>query len=372
MTPSLLKKIQHFVSNQVHTWILHNAENIYPELLIDEMKNLGIFGMNIPQEFGGLGLSLSDIATVVATIAEGSVSLTSISGSHLTVCSYVRDFGTLEQRKILLPDLASGKIIAAFAHTEEMGKSLDSMQTKIIKNRKNKNHWSISGSKSFVTNALHADLFAIVAKIVYQKEKEYPAIVLLKRDSVGLTIGPDIPRLGLKSISVCKLVLGKCPVDITEDVIGSISCDAKKMMESTQVDGLINYAARAIGLVRTIMRETMEYTKVKKSGNYFLADIPYIQARLSEMMVLASSLETMFNDMMSNSKDMKYVSVEKTKITEGTVSLALMAIGIYGGNGYTSQYPIEQHLRDAIGLTIIGGRYISNSPDTHPSPYSKD
>ncbi len=355
MNNSLFKEIQRFVSNEVSPWIRDHGENVYPEQLVEKMKTLGLFGMNIPKEFGGLELSMSDMATVITLISQGSVSLSSIFGSHFKVCNYIRDFGTPEQKKRLLPNLATGKLIAALAHTEETGKSVENIKTMVTENEQGA---ILSGSKSFVTNALHADLFAVVAKIDDQQKKSRYVIVLLKKDTPGLTTGSDIPRLGLNLISVCELSLKGCLVDIERDILGGLESDVSKMMESTRVRELIDYTARALGLGKAIIEETLLYIKTKKSGNVLLADIPLVKVRLVEMIMQQASSEMLFNDLIKQDekekKSLFNAYIAKAKITEDVVRIAETSLKIHGGKGYTLDCLAERHLRDALGLTIIG------------------
>lgn len=344
MNKSLFKEIQDFVSNEVAEWTRSfENENKYPEGLVDAMKSSGLFGMNIPQKYGGLELPASDIAQIIANISEGSVSLCSIFGSHLKVCNFIRDFGTKEQREELLPLLAKGAMIAAFAYTEEMGKSVADIATTLTQS-------GMSGVKPFVTNALNADLFAVVAKL-----NDIPVLVLIKKDVPGLHIGADIPRLGLKNISVCKISFENCPVDISKDIIGSAELNAANIMESTKIADLTNYTARAMGLGREMVKEVVEYAKTKKSGSVVLADIPLLKKRLAEIADILNSCQVIFDDLIKqDEKSLLNACIAKVKITEDVVKIAQMSLKIYGGNGYTSNYPIERHLRDAIGLTIIG------------------
>jgi len=353
---TLIEKTKNFVDSEVKNWIAdHNTISSYPEKLIMSMANLGIFGMNIPKIYGGLDLKSKEIFYVVRELAQGFIPLTGALGSHLKVSRYIVKFGTPTQKQLLLPDMASGKIIAAHAFTESEGKSVDTMQTKLTKEN---NKLILKGRKTLVTNAANANLIAIVsANCLSRKEaNKKVAIILLPRNQKGLSVGIDIPRLGMEGISLCELVF-ECQV-LDEQVLGGCNLDGRDAIQESQTETLINYSSRAVGLAETIVEETINFTNTKKSYDKLLRDIPAVQDKIALMKDGFKKDKSMLDDIISKlevGEDVaKYAYKVKALITESTVDIARIGLALHGGAGYTKKFHIERHFREAMGLTLIG------------------
>lgn len=352
------KKIQTF-RDMARSWVAdyRNVEQ-YPKKLIEELGLLGILGANISREFGGLELSKKEVLIMVRELAKEFVPITGLLGSHMKVSHYIAQFGTPAQKKKLLPQMAKGSFIAAHAYTEKSGKSISTFETRVfVANGK----IFVKGHKAFVTNAATADLIAIVAareKTGEQKEKA--VVILLPSSHRGLSVGSDMPRLGMDGISLCPIEF-EC--EITADhILGGNDFDAKDALEKVQVETLLNYIARAIGLAETILEETIGYVGAKKSGATLLKDIPAVQDKITDMKSMFNANKKIFEKLLSKletkiktrDESIKDVYWGKGTVTESVVDIARMGLALHGGAGYTRQYAIERHLREAIGLTLIG------------------
>ncbi|PIT96687.1 hypothetical protein COT82_01715 [Candidatus Campbellbacteria bacterium CG10_big_fil_rev_8_21_14_0_10_35_52] len=349
-------QVKKFVDSDVRRWA-STHENIrhYPEELINTMKSLGLFGLNVPSEFGGFTATPKELLDIVRELARGFVPLTGMLGSHLKVCEYLVRFGTASQRENLLPKMANGSMIAAHAYTEKEGKSPDSLQTNL---QLLSDKLMLQGNKILITNAANADLIAIVASYQTRNDEQdrKVGIALLSSKQDGLVISDDIPRLGMEGISLCNLNF-ECEIT-TEQMLGGIEFNGKKALEEVQIGTLINYSARAVGLAETIVKETIEYVESKKSVGHLLKDISAVQNKIASMKSRLKEEENILNELVSRFEEgtnlIKDAYKTKAFTTESTVDIARIGLALHGGVGYTKQHQIERHLREAIGLTLIG------------------
>lgn len=349
---TMIERVHRFVEEDVRPFVAKNGGDTYAPLLVSKMKELGLFGMNITKKYGGAELPISEISPVVAELSHGWVSLASILGSHMKVSGYVRDFGTPAQKDDLLSRLASGELVAAHGLTEENGKTLETLRTRIKKAR---GGWALSGTKPYVTHALHADIFAIVARADLGKKKRH-VIALVPRGAKGCTLGPDMPRLGLCGLSVASVSLDRTPIHFARDVVGG-GASAAEMAASAKIPELLHYAARAVGLSKAVIEDAAAHASAKKSGHRLLADIPLVRLRMAEMteretvaeMVLAEAVRSAATD-----TGLLRAYVAKATATENAIDIARIGLSLAGARGYMKEAPFERYVRDAIGLSIIG------------------
>ncbi|MGZ4509254.1 MAG: acyl-CoA dehydrogenase family protein [Blastococcus sp.] len=327
----------------------------YPEALIEQMKALGIYGLVVPPEHDGLGVSTACFAAVTEELARGWMSLAGAMGGHSVVVSLLAQFGTDEQRERYLPRLATGEIRATMALTEpDGGSDLQNMRTTA---RADGDGFVVNGTKMWITNARRAGLIALLCKTDPAASPAHTGMsILLVEPGPGLTVSRDLPKLGYKGVETCEIAFEDCRVPAAQVLGGAVGNGFAQMMRGLEL-GRIQVAARATGVARAAFDASLAYSqervafgvpiwKHQSIGNY-LADMA-VKLEAARMLVFAAA-----EKLDGGGRCDLEAGMAKLYASEVCLELCQTAVRIYASNGYSKEYPIERFYRDAP-LMVVG------------------
>jgi alkylation response protein AidB-like acyl-CoA dehydrogenase len=348
--------IRQFVDDDVRPAVrkLEHA-NEYPEKLIDQMKELGLFGTAIPAEYGGNPVSTACYVLLTQQLARGWMSLAGAVGGHSVVAKLLLAFGTEEQRQRLLPAMATGEIRATMALTEPGGGSdLQAMRTTAIREG---DEYVINGSKTWITNARHSQVIALLCKTDPAAVPRHDGVsIVLVEPGPGFTVSRDLPKLGYKGVESCELSFDGYRTPVT-NLLGVTEGEGFAQMMKGLEFGRIQVAARALGVGRAAFDDAFRYAQQRETfgqpiwkhqsiGNY-LADMA---TRLSAAELLTANAADRYDA--GERCDME-AGMAKLFASEAAMEIALNAVRIHGGYGYSTEFEVERYFRDAP-LMIVG------------------
>ncbi|MFN7149874.1 MAG: acyl-CoA dehydrogenase family protein [Microthrixaceae bacterium] len=348
--------VRKFVDSEVKP-VVHDLEasDTYPEKLIDGMKGLGIYGLAIPEPWGDGKVSAACYVSVTEELARGWMSLAGAMGGHSVVAKLIHDFGTPEQKDAYLPRMATGELRATMALTEPGGGSdLQAMRTVA---RRAEGGYRVSGSKTWISNARRSDLIALLCKTDPDAQPTHRGVsILLVEKGEGLTISKDLHKLGYKGVETCELTFDNMVVPDEAVLGGEEGCGFAQMMRGLEI-GRLQVASRALGVGRAALEDSLRYAQQRESfgkpiwrhqsvGNY-LADMA---TKLEAARQLTLFAATKYDDGVRS--DME-AGMAKLFASEVAMEIALNAVRIHGGYGYSTEYDVERYFRDAP-LMIVG------------------
>jgi alkylation response protein AidB-like acyl-CoA dehydrogenase len=329
--------------------------NEYPEKLIEQMKELGIYGLAIPEPYGEAPVSMPCYVAVTEELARGWMSLAGAMGGHTVVAKLILMFGTDEQKQHYLPRMATGDIRATMALTEPGGGS--DLQAMTTTARKEGNEYVISGAKTWISNARRSQLIALLCKTDPKAEPKHHGIsVLLVEHGPGLTVSRDLPKLGYKGVESCELSFDGYRTPVSS-VLGGVEGKGFSQMMKGLETGRIQVASRALGVAQAAFDDALAYAQERESfgkpiwkhqsiGNY-LADMATKLTAARQLTLHAAELYDA-----GQRVDME-AGMAKLFASEVAMEIALNAVRIHGGYGYSTEYDVERYFRDAP-LMIVG------------------
>jgi alkylation response protein AidB-like acyl-CoA dehydrogenase len=353
---AILKTVHDFVDKQVKPVVreLEHA-NTYPEELIETMKEIGVFGLAIPEPYGFGAVSMPCYVQVAEELARGWMSLAGAMGGHSVVSKLIVLFGTDEQKERYLPLMATGELRATMALTEpDGGSDLQAMRTVALRAG---DTYVINGSKTWISNARHSGLIALLCKTDPDAAPTHRGVSILLVEKVpGFTISKDLPKLGYKGVESCELNFADCRVPATALLGGDEGRGFAQMMKGLEV-GRLQVAARATGVARAAFEDALRYAQDRESfgkpiwqhqsvGN-MLADMgTKLYAARSLLLAAAQKFDS------GGRCDME-AGMAKLFASEMAMQIALDAVRVHGGYGYSTEYDVERYFRDAP-LMIVG------------------
>ncbi len=330
--------------------------NTYPEAWIEQMKRIGIYGLAIPEEYGGSPVSMPCYVEVTQELARGWMSLAGAMGGHTVVAKLLALFGTEEQRRTYLPPMATGELRATMALTEPGGGSdLQNMTTTALPS--GPDTLAINGSKTWISNARRSGLIALLCKTDPNATPRHTGIsIVLVEHGPGLTVSRDLPKLGYKGVESCELSFDGFAVPTTAVLGGVLGQGFSQMMKGLET-GRIQVAARALGVATAALEDALAYAQQRESfgkpiwkhqavGNY-LADMA---TKLTAARQLTRYAAERYDS--GERCDME-AGMAKLFASEAAMEIALNAVRIHGGYGYSTEYDVERYFRDAP-LMIVG------------------
>jgi alkylation response protein AidB-like acyl-CoA dehydrogenase len=330
--------------------------NAYPEKLIGQMKELGIFGLAIPGPWGGAQVSTPCYAAVTEELSRGWMSLAGAMGGHTVVARLLLAFGTKEQQDAYLPKMATGEVRATMALTEPGGGS-DLQAIRTTARRDAGGGYVVNGAKTWLTNARRSQLIALLCKTSPGARPAHQGIsILLAGHGPGLTVSRDLPKLGYKGIESCELAFTDYHAPASALLGGTEGHGFTQMMRGLEI-GRIQVAARALGVARAALEDALRYAQQRESfgkpiwrhqsiGNY-LADMA---TSLEAARQLVAHAARRYDS--GQRADME-AGMAKLFASETAMQIALNAVRIHGGYGYSTEFDAERYLRDAP-LMIVG------------------
>ncbi|MEA2481502.1 MAG: hypothetical protein QOJ07_3424 [Thermoleophilaceae bacterium] len=346
----------------------HDHEDKFPDALVEQMKELGLFGVTIPEEYGGMGLDLTTYAMIVEELSRGWISVSGIVNTHFIGSYLLMKFGSDEQKEKFLPRMATGEIRAAFSLSEPgLGSDVQAISTRA---KKDGEDWVINGQKMWVTNGLRSGLVFLLAKsdpdaspphrgmTCFITEKE-PGASQNTGDFAGLTVPPQIKKMGYKGVESTELVYEdyRCP---SENILGGEEAGLNKgfaqMMDALEV-GRVNVAARGVGIAQRALELALRYSQERKTFGKEIAQHQAIQFKLADMAtkIECARLLTRKAAMMKDAGERSDLEAGMAKLfaSETGKEVVEESFRIHGGYGYSKEYEIERLYRDAP-LLLIG------------------
>ena len=348
--------VRHFVDREVRPQVRElEHTNTYPEALIAKMKELGIFGLAIPEPWGEAPVSMPCYALVTAELARGWMSLAGAMGGHTVVSKLLVAFGTAEQRDRYLPRMATGELRATMALTEPGGGS--DLQAMTTTAKPVEGGYVVNGAKTWITNSRHSGLIALLCKTDPAAEPKHRGVsILLVEHGPGLTVSKDLPKLGYKGVESCELVFDdyRAPADA---LLGEAEGKGFAQMMKGLETGRIQVAARALGVGQAAFDDALRYSQERESfgkpiwqhqsiGNY-LADMATKLTAARQLILFAAEKYDA-----GERCDME-AGMAKLFASEIAMEIALNALRIHGGYGYSTEFDVERYFRDAP-LMIVG------------------
>lgn len=331
--------------------------NEYPEAWIEQMKQIGIYGLAIPEQYGGSPVSMPCYVEVTQELSRGWMSLAGAMGGHTVVAKLLVLFGTEEQKRRYLPPMATGEIRATMALTEPGGGSdLQNMSTTALPSEGD--GLTINGSKTWISNARRSGLIALLCKTDPAATPRHKGIsvVLVEQGMTGLSVSRDLPKLGYKGVESCELIFEDCRVPASAILGGEPGKGFAQMMKGLET-GRIQVASRALGVATAALEDALRYAQERESfgqpiwkhqsiGNY-LADMA---TKLTAARQLTRYAAERYDS--GERCDME-AGMAKLFASEVAMEIALNAVRIHGGYGYSTEYDVERYFRDAP-LMIVG------------------
>jgi alkylation response protein AidB-like acyl-CoA dehydrogenase len=352
----IVELVARFVDEQVRP-VARELEhaNTYPAALIDQMKAMGVYGLGIPAPYGAFSVSTACYALVTEELARGWMSLAGAFGGHSVVARLLVRFGTDEQRARYLPRLATGELRATMALTEpDGGSDLQALRTHA---RRDGDHYVVNGSKTWISNARHAGLIALLCKTDLTTHPSHKGISILLVEKVpGLTVARDLPKLGYRGIESCELHFDDCVVAADAVLGGEEGHGFAQMMHGLEI-GRIQVAARAIGVARAAFDDSLAYAQQRSTFGKPIIEHQSISNYLADMatnVLAARQLNLLAAARVDEGRraDME-AGMAKLFASEMAAKVTLDAVRIHGGYGYSTEYDVERYFRDAP-LMIVG------------------
>jgi alkylation response protein AidB-like acyl-CoA dehydrogenase len=352
----LVETVRAFIDREVKPTVREvEHANEYPEAWIEQMKRIGIYGLAIPEEYGGSPVSMPCYVEVTQELSRGWMSLAGAMGGHTVVAKLLTLFGTEEQKRAYLPAMATGDVRATMALTEPGGGSdLQNMKTTALIDG---SELVINGSKTWISNARRSGLIALLCKTDPAAKPAHRGIsVVLVEHGKGLTVSRDLPKLGYKGVESCELTFDDCRVPASAILGGEPGRGFGQMMKGLET-GRIQVASRALGVATAALEDALRYAQDRESfgqpiwkhqsvGNY-LADMA---TKLTAARQLTLYAARRYDG--GERCDME-AGMAKLFASEVAMEIALNAVRIHGGYGYSTEFDVERYFRDAP-LMIVG------------------
>jgi alkylation response protein AidB-like acyl-CoA dehydrogenase len=354
----ILKTVRQFVANEVIPVASEmDHRNEYPHELVRQMQQMGMFGLNIPEEYGGAGVDTTTFAMVFEEISKGWLGLAGVIGSNSVMCDVVVRFGTEEQKRRFLPAMASGEKRGGICLTEpNAGTDLQNISTTA---RRDGAVYRVNGSKMWITNARHGSTFLLLAKTDPAAEPAHRGMsaFIIEKGAPGMTVGRDIEKLGYKGVETCELHFDEFPVP-AENLIGGVEGHGfKQVMTGLEAERL-NVAARGLGVARAAFEEAIRYAQRRVTFGEPIANRQTIQNKLADMATRIEASRLLIYSAAEKRDRGERCDLEagmaKLFATETAAEVSLEAMRILGANGYSKDFPVERYYRDAP-LVVIGG-----------------
>ena len=359
----IVDTVREFVDREVRP-VARELEhaNEYPEKLIGQMKQLGIFGLAIPEPYGDVQVSMPCYAMITEELARGWMSLAGAMGGHTVVAKLLVTYGTEEQKQRYLPRMATGELRATMALTEPGGGSdLQAMQTTaVLANDGLANDgaaYEVNGSKMWITNARRSGLIALLCKTDPAARPRHKGIsILLAEPGEGLTVSRDLGKLGYKGVETCELIFTGYRAPRGAILGGAEGAGFAQMMKGLET-GRIQVASRALGVAAAAFGDSLRYAQEREAFGQPIWKHQSIGNYLADMATQLTAARQLVRYAAERSDAGERCDLEagmaKLFASEAAMQIALTAVRIHGGYGYSTEFDVERYFRDAP-LMIVG------------------
>ena len=333
-----------------------DREDEVPLDLIDKMKELGLFGITVPEEYGGMALDYTTFAMIFEEISKGFMSLSGAIGTHHILTYVLTHYGTEEQKRRFLPDLAAGRKRGGLALTEPgAGTDVANLQTTATKDGE---EYVLNGTKMFITNGRYGDAFCLLARTDQAAEPKYRGIscFVVEKGGSGFRVGRDLDKLGYRGLDTSELIFEDYRIP-AENLVGGQEGRGFGQVMSGLETGRINVAARAVGVAQAAFQAAIHYAQQRETFGVPISQHQAIQLKLADMATKIQAARLLTYDAAAKKDLGQRVDLEsgmaKLFASETCQEVALEAMRVHGGYGYIKDSPVERYYRDAP-LMIIG------------------
>jgi alkylation response protein AidB-like acyl-CoA dehydrogenase len=366
----IVAMVRRFVDEQVIPVAnAHDDADTYPDEVVERMKALGMLGLTIPEEYGGLGLDLMTYAMVVEELARGWISIAGVVNTHLMGAYLLRTFGTEEQKQRYLPRMATGELRGAFSLSEpDVGSDVQGL--KAVATRRPDGRWELNGQKMWVTGSLRSGVIFVLMKTdpaanprhkgitCFIAEKE-PGATVNTGEYAGVTIGPKIRKMGYRGIETTEVLFDGyvCPPDrILGGEEAGLGRGFVQMMDALET-GRVNVAARGVGIGQRAFELALAYSRERWAFGQPIAEHQAIQFKLADMRTRIEAARLLTHEAArrkdAGERSDLEAAMAKLFACEAGKEVVEEALRIHGGYGYCKEYEIERLYRDAP-LLLIG------------------
>ena len=354
----ILDSIDRFLERDVRPVVRElEANDVYPQEIVDRLVELGLFGATIAPEYGGLGLSAGTYANIIERISAVWMSVSGFFNSHLIMATAVQRFGRDEQKQQFLRRFASGELRGGIALTEpDCGTDLQAIRTRAVKDG---DEYVVNGAKTWITNSAAGGILAVLVKTDVNTQPAHRGMsLLLIEKGPGFTVTRKLDKLGYRGIDTAELIFEDCRVPATNLIGESEGRGLQQILAGLEL-GRINIAARGVGVARACLEESLAYAQQRQSFGKPIGEHQSIQIKLADMAtrvesarLLTESAARAFDT--GERCDME-AGMAKLAASEAAVSNSLEAMRIHGAYGYSKEFNIERYYRDAPLLAIGEG-----------------
>lgn len=329
----------------------------YPTEIVDGMKDMGLFGITVPEEYGGLDLDPVSFGLVFEEIARGWMGIAGILGSHSLACRLISMHGTEEQKNKYLPDLATGKRRTGIGLTEaDAGTDLQGIRTTA---RLEGDHYVVNGSKMWITNARYADPLPVLVKTDPTASPAHKgmSVLLIEAGTPGFEVTKDIPKLGYKGTESCEILLDNVRVH-KDQLVGGVEGRGMQQVLSALEWGRVNIAARSVGIAQRAYEEALSYSQQRKAFGQAISEFQLIQANLGELATQVQAARLMAYwaaDQVRQGRADGATGMAKIFCSEVALQASIASLKVHGGYGYSTEFEVERLYRDSILMSIGEG-----------------
>jgi alkylation response protein AidB-like acyl-CoA dehydrogenase len=330
----------------------------YPTEIVEKMKQLGLFGLMIPEEYGGADADFVSFTLMFEELSRGWMGIAGVLGSHSLSCWMLARHGTEEQKRQYLPELATGARRTGIALTEpDAGTDLQGIRTTAVRDG---NDYVINGTKMWITNARHADPLPVLVKTDRSASPAHKgmSVLLVEAGTPGFEVTRDIPKIGYKGPESCEVVFDNVRVP-SSNLLGGVEGRGMQQVLSALEVGRLNIAGRSVGIAQRAYDEALDYSRQRQAFGRPIADFQAIQIRLAEMatQLQAARLLTYWSASSLDRGERSDLQTGMAKLFASEVALqaAQDSMRVHGGYGFSTEFEIERLYRDSILMTIGEG-----------------
>ena len=362
---AIIETVREFVEKEVipvAEELEHKDE--FPEKIDEGMKEMGLFGLTVPEEYGGVGESLMTYALTVVELARGWMSLSGILNTHFMGCYLINKFGTDEQKQKHLPRMATGEIRAALAMSEpEAGSDVQAIRTKAIRDG---DDYVVNGQKMWLTNGLRSGIVMTLVKTDPEADPPHRGMSMLivekepgeAKPAPGLDCGKNIEKMGYKGIETIEMTFSDFRTPVASLLGSEEGQGFRQVLDGIEV-GRVNVSARAVGVATRAFEEAIRYSQERKAFGKPISQHQAIQIHLAEMGTTLEAAKLMLysaaEKKSSGERSDLEAGMSKLFASEACHEIVLKSLRVHGGYGYSKEFTIERLYRDAPFLLIGEG-----------------
>ncbi|MGN6616011.1 MAG: acyl-CoA dehydrogenase family protein [Ilyomonas sp.] len=344
---------QQHIKPCVNIW---DEKQKFPAEIFKELGNLGMMGVLVPEQYGGAGLSYFEYKVIIEEIAKVCGAIALSVAAHNSLCiNHILTFGNEEQKQKYLPKLATGEWLGAWGLTEPNTGS-DAGNMKCVA-EKNGDHWTINGTKSWITHGISSDVAVVITRTGEPRTKNNSTAFIVERGTKGFNAGKKENKLGMRASETAEMIFDNCEVpDVNR--LGDVGAGFHQAMQVLD-GGRISIASLSLGIAKGACEAAIAYSKERYQFDQPIANFQGISFKLADMAteISAADLLTLEAcDLKSKGQKVtKQAAMAKYYASEVAVKVANEAVQVYGGYGYTKDFPVEKYYRDAKLCTIGEG-----------------